>query len=216
MPSPTPSAAAAPATGGPEAGAGTAAWPEPTLPPEEEAWLRAAYEEAGVILEYGSGASTVMAAGMDGKTVFAVESSKKWAERMRDHFAAEPPRSNVEIVPIYVGPVKKWGMPRDDSHFHRWPRYPLKIWDRLDDCQPDVVFVDGRFRVACVLATLYRTRKPVSLYFDDYTERPPYHVIEEFVPVAETRGRMARFEIEPAAVPPERLMQIMALFTKKL
>ena len=191
--------------------------PEMTFPEAEAAWLREAYEGAEVILEYGSGGSTVMAAEIGGKTVFSVESSKKWAKMMRRWFEAHPPDGgHVEIVPIWVGPVKKWGMPIDDSHSNRFPRYPLKIWDHADFRQPDVVLVDGRFRIACVLATLYRTQKPVTLYFDDYTERTKYHIIEDFIPLKETRGRMARFDIEPTPIPPERLMQIMALFNRKL
>lgn len=190
--------------------------PELTLPEAEAAWLTEAYQNASTILEYGSGGSTVMGAELGDKTIFSVESSKKWADMMRSWFEANPTGSSVEIVPIFVGPVKKWGMPVDDAHFHRWPRYPLKVWDREDFVQPDVVLVDGRFRIGCVLATLYRTKKPVTLYFDDYTERTQYHVVEDFVPLTETRGRMARFDIEPTAIPPDRLMQIMALFTKKL
>ena len=191
--------------------------PELTLPEAEAAWLREAYEGADVILEYGSGGSTVMAAEVGGKTVFSVESSKKWAQMMRDWFDQNPPASGaINIVPIFIGPVKQWGMPKDDAHFQRWPRYPLKIWGNEGFVQPDVVLVDGRFRVGCALATLYQTKKPVTLYFDDYTERNAYHIIEDFIPLVETRGRMARFDIEPTAIPPDRLMQIMALFNRKL
>ncbi len=190
--------------------------PELTLPEAEAAWLREAYEGAEVILEYGSGGSTVMASEMPGKTIFSVESSKKWAAMMSGWFEENPGKSRPTVIPIFVGPVKQWGMPKDDTHYHRWPRYPLKVWDHEGFRQPDVVLVDGRFRIACLLATLYRTQKPVTLYFDDYTARTQYHIVEDFAPLIETRGRMARFDIEPTPIPPERLMQIMALFNRKL
>lgn len=38
----------------------------------------------------------------------------------------------------------------------------------------------------------------MTVLFDDYMDRPAYHVVEDFAgPPAETRGRMARFELEP-------------------
>jgi hypothetical protein len=60
--------------------------PELTLPEAEAATIRAAYERAGVILEYGSGGSTVLGAEL-GKRVLSVESDKAWAQMMRDWFA---------------------------------------------------------------------------------------------------------------------------------
>ena len=51
--------------------------PELTLPEAEAALLRETYDRAGVILEYGSGGSTVLAAEQPGKTVPSVESSNE-------------------------------------------------------------------------------------------------------------------------------------------
>ena len=190
--------------------------PEMTLPEAEADWVRAAYADAGVILEYGSGGSTVMAAEMPGKTIFSVESDKKWAGMMQDWFAANPPASEVHIVPVHVGPTKRWGVPTDPGQMYRWPRYPLKIWDAETFRHPDVVLIDGRFRAGCLLATLFRITRPVSVYFDDYIRRSKYRVVEEFAKPVETRGRMVRFDLEPTPIPPERLLDIMTIFTKKL
>ena len=57
--------------------------PRLTLPPEAAVALADAYADAGVILEYGSGGSTVLAAGMAGRTVFSVESDAAWLREMR-------------------------------------------------------------------------------------------------------------------------------------
>ena len=54
-----------------------------TLPPAEAEALRAAYAIADVILEYGSGGSTALAAEMPGKTVFSVESDAAWLAGMQ-------------------------------------------------------------------------------------------------------------------------------------
>ena len=119
--------------------------PALTLPEAEAAHLRAAYEEAQAILEYGSGGSTVMAAEMPGKRVWSVESDGAWAEMMRGWFTANPPANGTQVEVIWadIGPTKQWGHPKDRSGYLRYARYPLGIWER-EDVTPDLVLVDGR------------------------------------------------------------------------
>ena len=60
--------------------------PELTFIPEVGDLVRAHYEKAKVILEFGSGGSTVMASEMPGKTIYSVESSRVWTKMMRCWF----------------------------------------------------------------------------------------------------------------------------------
>lgn len=184
--------------------------PALTLPPEEAAVLRGAYARAGTILEYGSGGSTVLAAELPGKTVLSVESDADWASDMTAWFAANPPAPGTAVHMLHsdIGPTEAWGRPADDSAWRHWPRYPLAVWQR-EDCMPDVVLVDGRFRIGCALATAFRTSKPVTLLFDDYTTRPHYARVEDYLGTPEIVGRMARFRVTPTAIPPERLLQVV-------
>lgn len=188
--------------------------PELTLPEAEAAMIRAAYERAGVILEYGSGGSTVLAAEL-GKRVMSVESDKAWAQMMRGWFAENPCPGEVDIIWSDIGPTREWGHPVDDRGWKRFARYPLEVWDLPEFTHPDVVLVDGRFRVGCALATAYRIERPVSLFFDDYVPRKRFHEVEEFIgPPAEIAGRMARFEIAPQPVPPAHLLRMVELMTR--
>lgn len=57
--------------------------PELTFREAEAEVLRAGHALARVILEYGSGGSTVLAAGMPEKLVFSVESDRDWAIRLQ-------------------------------------------------------------------------------------------------------------------------------------
>lgn len=188
--------------------------PELTLPEAEAAVLRQAYEGAGSILEYGSGGSTVMASEMPGKQIVSVESDPDWAQMMRDWFAQHPGASAVEMVHADIGPTKEWGHPQDDSAWRKFPAYPLKVWDRTPD--PDVVLVDGRFRIGCALATAFRTTRPVTLLFDDYTGRRPYRRVEEFLGTPEIVGRLARFTVSPMPVPQDRLLRVIELICAPL
>jgi hypothetical protein len=188
--------------------------PELTMPEAEAAVIRAAYAQAGTILEFGSGGSTVLAAEA-GKRVTSVESDKDWAQMMRAWFAAHPPLGQVEIIWSDIGPTKEWGHPVDDSGWKVFARYPLAVWDMPGFAHPDVVLVDGRFRLGCALGAAFRISRPVTLFFDDYANRPRYHLIEEYLgaPAAIT-GRMARFDLTPMPVPAERLLQVIQMMTR--
>lgn len=188
--------------------------PELTFPPEEAEALRRAYATARVVLEYGSGGSTLVAAGQSGTRVTAVESDAAWAEMMRDWFVHNPPAGEVEVIHADIGPTKEWGYPRDNRGWRRYAEYPLGVWAREDLPHPDVVLVDGRFRTGCVLATAFNISRPVTLLLDDYKTREHYHEIEDFVGKPTLIGRLAVFDITPAPVPSDRLGDIVRMMTQ--
>lgn len=188
--------------------------PELTFPKAEADWLRDAYTRASSILEYGSGGSTVMASEMPGKTVLAVESDPDWVGMMQAWFDDHPALSTPLMHHADIGKTGEWGMPDGDKRWRAFPKYPLEVWDLDGFVDPDVVLVDGRFRVGCLLACLYRTQKPLELYFDDYVGRAPYHVVESFIKPTEIRGRMARFDLTPTSLPADRLLEVIQLMTR--
>lgn len=186
-----------------------------TMPEDAQRVLRKHYDAASVILEYGSGGSTVVAGEMEAKTVFSVESDRGWARMMRRWFRENPPGrgTEVNISWVDVGETKKWGFPVNQDKSARYPRYPLSIWQSNGFKHPDVVLVDGRFRVGCALATAFNITRPVTLLIDDYGDRPRLHAAEEFLPKPELVGRMAIFEVEPMQIPVDRLIRVIRLLT---
>ncbi len=188
--------------------------PEFTLPEQEAAALRAAYAGAGVVLEYGSGGSTVMAGDLAG-TVFSVESDRAWIVNLQRWFDAHPPRAALVLHHADIGPTGKWGAPDGDSAWRRFHHYPTAVWDRDDFVHPDVVLVDGRFRAGCFLTTLFRISRPVRLFFDDYAERPGYHAVERYGAPVAMHGRMAEFALTPTPIPADDLAWILETFTRK-
>ncbi|KFE34026.1 hypothetical protein [Thioclava atlantica] len=170
--------------------------PELTFPGEVREYLRGAYEKAQVILEYGSGGSTLLAARL-GKRVTSVESDPAWARMMRASLAAAELEDRARIVHVDIGPVGDWGRPLGPEAFARFHRYPLAVWDREDFAHPDLILIDGRLRVACLVTAALRITRPVTILFDDYVDRRKYHKVERLVKPVETVGRMARFELTP-------------------
>ena len=186
--------------------------PELTFTADVGALVRKHYEVADVILEYGSGGSTVMASEMPGKTIFSVESSRVWTKMMRGWFEEAKPISMPVMQHVNIGPTGKWGSPKDGSGFQRYHLYPLSIWDSEEFKHPDVILVDGRFRVACALTAMLRSTKKTTLLFDDYEGRKGYHVIEDYLEKVETVDNMARFEVDETALPRDKLTEIIGKF----
>ena len=80
-----------------------------------------------------------------------------------------------------------------------------------DGFDPQLVLIDGRFRVACFLTSLLRAKPGTLLLFDDYTERAYYHVIEEFLRPQQQTERQAVFEV-PTAVDREAIRAMLTQF----
>ncbi|MEM6635006.1 MAG: hypothetical protein AAF667_03850 [Pseudomonadota bacterium] len=190
--------------------------PELTMPEDAAELLRRHYAAASVILEYGTGGSTALAAEMPDKTTFAVENDPDWHAGLRAYFSNNPPRSTLHLHLAETGPVENWGHPLSDEGWRQWPGYVLSVWDRADFQEPDVILIDGRFRVACFLAAVFRLRRACTVLFDDYVDRPSYHVVEKFAPPTEFAGRMARFDIQPGRFPADGLSALIEAFGQPL
>ena len=61
---------------------------------------------------------------------------------------------------------------------------------------PDLIFIDGRFRVACFLTALKKIKRRTTVMIDDYRSRIHYHLCSKISkPIM--IGRMAVFELTP-------------------
>jgi hypothetical protein len=183
---------------------------ELTFSDEVADFVRNLYPQSPVILEYGSGGSTVLAA-TSGCRVISVESDKGWARRLAEHLAPISDRATVHHADI--GPTGPWGAPRNDLRFRKFHTYALAVWDRPDFEQPDLVLIDGRFRAACLVAVMLRATRPTTVLFDDYARRRYYHGVENLARKEEMIGRMARFTVTPGPIPPGMVTEAIGWFT---
>src|SRR5690606_13122234 len=136
-------------------------------------------------------------AGQDHSLIISVESDKAWVEKMQLVLDRDFPAAKVQLHWADIGPTGEWGHPLDQSAWKKYPLYPLGVWDKPWFRHPDLILIDGRFRVGCLLAALSRLERPVTVLFDDYATRQHYaKAVERFVKPVEIIGRMARFELE--------------------
>lgn len=154
---------------------------------------------ARVYGEYGCGASTIWMAANSSALIQSVDSSADWIAEVRRRTAAaeRPPR----LTHVDLGPLGDWGRPLGYGARRLIPSYLEAPWQGE---APELVLIDGRFRVACFLHGLLVAAPGTGLLFDDYANRPYYHLVEEFCPPMERCGRQALFEV-PASLPRERI-----------
>lgn len=168
-----------------------------TFPPDEGELVAREFAHATSILEYGSGGSTVLAARSTTADVLSIESDPVWAENMTTFLASKNLGGDrVKIHWSDVGPTGKWGYPKDQSKFRKYPSYAFCPWEDFD-VSPDVVLIDGRFRLACFAATLLFVKKPTTVLFGEYAVRKAYQPAGQFAQPVKTMGRMSKFVIEP-------------------
>ena len=158
--------------------------------------------------EYGMGQSTLAVAHRTSARIRAVDTAQVW----RDHVWAEldnAQRDRAQLVHVDLGEVGNWGFPKSYHHREKFPQYFEGPWK--DGFDPQLVLIDGRFRVACFLTSLLRAKPGTCLLFDDYTERAYYHVVEEFLRPRQRTERQAVFEV-PAAVDREAIRTMLTQF----
>ena len=186
--------------------------PDASFPEDVVSHLLRRYGQARVILEYGSGGSTLLASRIPDKFVMSVESDPDWALRMQWEIDTAALPSPAVVYPVDIGPTGAWGRPRDPDAWTRFHRYPLAIWDEPFFRPPDVILIDGRFRAACFATALMRITRPVIVLFDDYTVRPQYHQVERFAEPVQIIDRMAEFHLTPQSFPKEAATAVVSAF----
>lgn len=121
--------------------------------------------------EFGSGGSTVLAAG-HGLTVHGVESDQQWVEALKEKLGA-----SCQVAWCDIGPTGAWGVPVNQDRRENFPAFSRSILDQREDY--DFVLVDGRFRVACTLATIKKSMlqdAAAIIFIHDFWNRPQYHI----------------------------------------
>jgi hypothetical protein len=193
----------------------TAAIPErPFMPAAVVSWLEARLRETQCFLEYGAGGSTRLAASLGVPRIISVESDRAFALAVKRAVAHSGSASILNLVHADIGPTKEWGYPADFRTLRRWPNYALGAWDylRQKDMSPDLVLIDGRFRLGCFLISLLEARPGTVIAFDDYVPRREFYgAVERFVRPSEVIDRCAIFHV-PKSLPERAVARALARY----
>lgn len=147
-------------------------------------------------LEYGAGGSTFYAVNVvKVPVVISVESDRSLIEQLAPTLLLV--NSRVFISHCNIGKIEAWGYPKNIDNVLNYWSYMSKPWHvvRENDFSPDLILIDGRFRVASFLYSLLSAKEGTTILFDDYADREEYFLVEKFCPLQERKGNMGVFTV---------------------
>tara|TARA_B100001057_G_scaffold500744_1_gene617521 strand:+ start:3996 stop:4616 length:621 start_codon:yes stop_codon:yes gene_type:complete len=136
--------------------------------------------------EYGSGSSTLIANDFN-KRFISIELDKKY------YFEIKKRIKNDQIKFFNIGPVGEFSYPilKLKKKIVNYIKSIDTYFSNKD--YPDLILVDGRFRIACCLNILRHIQKKslkVLILLDDYEKRKSYRILNKFFKIRRI-GRMA-------------------------
>ena len=143
--------------------------------------------------EYGCGKSTEYMYKKSNASIFSVDTSKEWAAKTLN-LSKDSNNDRLNVKWIDVGDVADWGYPISFEKKQNFIKYANWFWNL--GLKPDLVVIDGRFRILCFLTSIKFSSIGTKIIFDDYTNRPFYHIVEQFLKIKDTCGRQALFEVD--------------------
>ena len=152
--------------------------------------------------EYGCGKSTIWVANNTSAKVLSVDSSEEWINDVNTKI--DKSKNLAKLKHVNLGALGTWGRPISYQYSKSFDLYTDWIW--IQDELPDVVLIDGRFRVCCFLTCLKFANEGTAIIFDDYNDREEYKFIEKYLEASKTFGRQALF-----LVPNRKLLDLEEL-----
>ena len=192
----------------------------PSIPHMEDAGIALLAERLSgvkIFLEYGSGGSSIMAAQAGIRRIYSVDSDLVFLQSVQKRLIADGiPRRRYVPVYVDIGKTGDWGRPVNENHARDWPSYCSAPWIRLEHAgeKPSLVLIDGRFRVASFLVTAMLAPPGCVILFDDYVDRPEYHIVEQHLKPVRFEGRMAEFIVAPLLDPKAALFDLLQYSTE--
>ena len=142
-------------------------------------------DNINVYFEYGSGGSTYQASIRKNiKTIYSVESDITWQKKLKEIIK----HLNISYIynEMYTMP-NTFGSPGKNATNIQKIDYSNQITKLSKEEQDsiDLVFIDGRFRVACCLKCYDIIEDNCLIAFDDFLNRPFYHIVLEYFDIIE-------------------------------
>ena len=138
--------------------------------------------------EYGVGRSKKWLFQTTDAKIFGVDSDARWVLSLQQACHHSDP---LNLRHCDIGHVRNWGWPVDYAARENYSTYTDAWW--REGLKPDLVLIDGRFRVCSFLTSLKYAKPGTKIIFDDYFNRPEYHLVEEFLKPTDKCGRQALF-----------------------
>ncbi len=166
-----------------------------------------------ILLEFGCGGSTLLLAGTC-KLIISVESDRYFLNKVKSELYAKGLQNRVRIYWANIGPTKTYGQPFAITRKlfeKRYRQYSLGVFESFYETKnSNIVFVDGRFRVACVMSSLLHVDGNFLLVVDDFFDRAYYKDISKVLGNPTSRiSNTAIFDVDRQTIDFELVQQFL-------
>lgn len=164
----------------------------PLLGKEDLKMFNKYLDAATIYFEYGSGGSTYLASQKKNiQLIYSVESDVEWHNTVKNNNN----NNKITYLPIDMQTIpNNWGYPGKNATDQQKINYSNQI---INNCKnglnnPDTIFIDGRFRVACCLKCFNIINYDAVILFDDFLNRSWYHDVLNYYEIIDrtTDNRM--------------------------
>jgi len=132
--------------------------------------------------EYGCGGSTILVSKLNNiEKIESIDNIKEWIIYIQKNKYISERINNKSLKINYIdtnGDKNNWGRPLKNLSTKNYELYQSSI--KRCDFKPDIIFIDGRFRVSCAINCLFIMNNNTILLIHDYTYRKEYHILENF------------------------------------
>ena len=134
-----------------------------------------------IYFEFGSGGTTNIAFYYN-MTIYSVESDKNWHDKLKN--------SGIKANYITIDlKSNDRGYPGKETTVEDWKKY---IQAYKPEYNAKIIYIDGRFRVACALDIFGKIPNDTFIVIHDY-DRIEYHVVEDYYLKLESWDKLAVF-----------------------
>ena len=158
---------------------------EPHLSKNDKIIFYKYLDNRNVYFEYGSGGSTYQASIRKNiKTIYSVESDITWQKKLKKTIT----HPNINYIYNEMDAEgQPWGYPGKNATNIQKINYSNQITKLSKEEQDsiDLVLIDGRFRAACCLKCYDIISDSCVIAFDDFLNRPYYHIVLEYFDIIE-------------------------------
>jgi hypothetical protein len=191
----------------------------PRLSAPELAVFKRSLATSTAYFELGMGGSSLLAVRAGITDIVMLDSDRAWVESVRKHpeIAARVAEGGISLLHADIGPVRDWGNPVDRSEIARWHAYLAVGWAEWARRRtyPDLIFIDGRFRIACAYAVVLAfggglaAPSPRVMIHDFNDERPQYRQVLDFFEIEQQVDSLCVLRMRPGLSLPEVLARLL-------
>ena len=184
---------------------------ETTMSLMEIQYLEDSLKDSRFYSEFGSGFSTLLASQIKGLTLMTFETDPNYLDFIQKKSQQINVVSRNKFIHLNIGPTKEWGWPISNSQESLYPNYMAasRRAMKANSFVPDLILIDGRFRVSTFLSCILQF-PGANVLFDDYVDRESYHVVESVIKPKRTIGRIAKFKV-PRNLPKKKIFEALRL-----